>query len=195
MLHLSLSSHFTCRCTVRLPHLLGRAPALQPPLTHPNPTITILVAPPPTPPPAGVLWSISPSLVVFLFAYALLGTAATTGLFGRVLTVLYFKLLSQEGDLRFSLVRVREHAESIAFYRGGSVEMAPGVWRWGGRSTYRGQDWACACGRERAWVQPREGAGARRDHCLLQRCMCRRGAAGLGMCLWQQGNLKLISWD
>ncbi|KAG1670562.1 hypothetical protein FOA52_012134 [Chlamydomonas sp. UWO 241] len=72
---------------------------------------------------AGVLWSVSPTLVYFLFGYAIFGTFATTAVFGKVLTVLYFQLLAREGDMRFSLVRVREHAESIAFYAGGAQEL------------------------------------------------------------------------
>jgi hypothetical protein len=37
----------------------------------------------------------------------------------RPLGALARRLLAREADLRFSLVRVRENAESIAFYRGG----------------------------------------------------------------------------
>ncbi|CAD7702533.1 unnamed protein product [Ostreobium quekettii] len=67
---------------------------------------------------AGVLWSISPSLVVYLFLYAGAGTWFTTWVFGKPLMSLNFRLLQKEGDLRFSLVRVRENNESIAFYKG-----------------------------------------------------------------------------
>eukprot|EP00798_Chlamydomonas_sp_ICE-L_P018047 gene18047-24465_t len=65
-----------------------------------------------------VLWSVSSNLVVFMIVYALVGTVVTTAVFGKVLTKLYYKILSCEGDLRFSMVRVREFAESIAFYSG-----------------------------------------------------------------------------
>ncbi|KAI8468733.1 MAG: hypothetical protein J3K34DRAFT_522735 [Monoraphidium minutum] len=65
---------------------------------------------------AGVLWGISPRLVVFLLGYSSAGTAATTLGFGRTLMRLQYALLSREADMRFLLVRVRENAESIAFY-------------------------------------------------------------------------------
>mgnify|MGYP003318972952 CR=1 FL=1 len=43
---------------------------------------------------------------------------ATGGIFGKKLTVLNAGGLAKEANLRFALVRVRENAESIAFYRG-----------------------------------------------------------------------------
>jgi putative ATP-binding cassette transporter len=71
---------------------------------------------------SGVLWSISRQLVVFLALYAATGTLVTFGVFGRRMIWLNFRQLKREADLRFSLVRVREHAESIAFYRGEAQE-------------------------------------------------------------------------
>lgn len=56
---------------------------------------------------SGVLWSISPKLVVFLLSYALLGTFGTAAVFGAPLTRLKQKLLRLEADLRFGLVRLR----------------------------------------------------------------------------------------
>ena len=67
---------------------------------------------------SGVLWLISHSLVWFLLVYALAGTMLTTVVFGRPLVGLNFFQLRNEADFRFSLIRVRENAESIAFYRG-----------------------------------------------------------------------------
>ncbi len=67
---------------------------------------------------SGVLWGISRSLVLFLVLYALLGTLVTTFVFGKPLVRLNFEQLKKEADLRFSLVRIRENAEAIAFYRG-----------------------------------------------------------------------------
>lgn len=58
-------------------------------------------------PSPGVLWSISPKLVIFLLSYALLGTFGTAAVFGGPLTRLKQKLLRLEADLRFGLVRLR----------------------------------------------------------------------------------------
>jgi putative ATP-binding cassette transporter len=71
---------------------------------------------------AGVLWSISRDLVAFLVVYAIVGTAVTILLFGKVLIGLNFYQLKREADFRFSLVRIRENAEAIAFYRGEAQE-------------------------------------------------------------------------
>jgi putative ATP-binding cassette transporter len=65
-----------------------------------------------------VLWSISSYLVLFLFVYAAIITAVTFGIFGERLVSLQFGQRKREADFRFSLVRIRENAEAIAFYRG-----------------------------------------------------------------------------
>ena len=70
----------------------------------------------------GVLWSISRTLVLFLVVYASVGTLVASFVFGRSLVALNFFQLKREADFRFSLVRVRENAESIAFYRGEAPE-------------------------------------------------------------------------
>lgn len=71
---------------------------------------------------SGVLWIISPKLVFFLIIYALFGTLVTTGFFGKVLIKLNFEQLKKEANFRFGLIRIRENAESIAFYRGENQE-------------------------------------------------------------------------
>ncbi|MCE3016463.1 MAG: ABC transporter ATP-binding protein/permease [Pirellula sp.] len=71
---------------------------------------------------SGVLWSISKTLVLFLVFYATIGTLVASMVFGRSLVALNFFQLKREADFRFSLVRVRENAESIAFYRGEAPE-------------------------------------------------------------------------
>ena len=67
---------------------------------------------------SGVLWGISKPLVFFLVLYALIGSLVTTLVFGKPLVRLNFEQLKKEADFRFSLVRIRENAEAIAFYRG-----------------------------------------------------------------------------
>jgi putative ATP-binding cassette transporter len=71
---------------------------------------------------SGVLWGISKSLVGFLVLYALVGSLVTVGIFGQPLVRLNFEQLRREADFRFSLVRIRENAEAIAFYRGEAQE-------------------------------------------------------------------------
>jgi len=70
----------------------------------------------------GVLWSISRLLVGTLLGYAVLGTVGTF-LIGRKLIGLNYLQYEREADFRYGLVRVRENAESIAFYRGESREL------------------------------------------------------------------------
>nr|RNJ68653.1 MAG: ABC transporter ATP-binding protein/permease [Leptolyngbya sp. IPPAS B-1204] len=70
----------------------------------------------------GVLWSISQLLMVFLILYAVIGTFFTAEVFGRPLVGINAEQLKREADFRFSLVRVRENAEAIAFYQGQEPE-------------------------------------------------------------------------
>ncbi|MGM9483222.1 ABC transporter ATP-binding protein/permease [Roseateles sp. NT4] len=71
---------------------------------------------------SAVLWSLSHMLVGFLVVYALAGTLLSLGLFGRPLIRLNYWQLKREADFRFRLMRVRENAESIAFYGGEKQE-------------------------------------------------------------------------
>ena len=73
---------------------------------------------------SSVLWTISQGLVYFLIGYAVLSTAFTGAVFGKQLIGLNFRQLQREADFRFSLVRVREHAEPIAFHDGEAREMS-----------------------------------------------------------------------
>ncbi|WP_204105142.1 MULTISPECIES: ABC transporter ATP-binding protein/permease [Spirulina sp. CCY15215] len=68
------------------------------------------------------LWKISKLLVILLAIYSLIGNLITVGLFGKILVRLNFEQLKKEANFRFSLVRVRENAESIAFYQGEAQE-------------------------------------------------------------------------
>jgi vitamin B12/bleomycin/antimicrobial peptide transport system ATP-binding/permease protein len=71
---------------------------------------------------SSVLWGISQPLILFLVIYALIGTLTTVGIFGQPLMRLNFEQLKKEANFRFSLVRVRENAEAIAFYQGEQCE-------------------------------------------------------------------------
>lgn len=73
---------------------------------------------------SAVLWSISHLLVYVLTVYALAGTVVALYVFGKPLIHLNFWQLRREADFRFSLMRLRENAESIAFYRGEAQERA-----------------------------------------------------------------------
>ncbi|KFM24165.1 putative ABC transporter ATP-binding protein [Auxenochlorella protothecoides] len=71
---------------------------------------------------SGLLFSIAPRMMWFLLAYAAAGTAVTAAVFGRGLMRRTYEVLRREADLRFQLVRVREAAESVAFYSGEARE-------------------------------------------------------------------------
>jgi putative ATP-binding cassette transporter len=73
---------------------------------------------------SAVLWGISKVLVAFLAVYAVAGTVIALVVFGAPLIRLNFWQLRREADFRFGLMRVRENAESIAFYRGEPQERA-----------------------------------------------------------------------
>jgi len=68
-----------------------------------------------------ILYSIQPQLFGAIIGYAAFGTITTTAL-GRKLVGLNFEKLVKEADFRYSLVRIRENAESIAFYGGEDLE-------------------------------------------------------------------------
>lgn len=65
----------------------------------------------------GILWTITWKLPVGLLGYATIGTVLSI-LIGRRLVGLHFQKYQKEADFRYALVRVRDNAESIAFYRG-----------------------------------------------------------------------------
>lgn len=69
-----------------------------------------------------IIWLIYKPLVLVLLLYSILGTTILIFLFGKVLTVINFEQLKKEANFRFNLIRVRENAESIAFYRGEKIE-------------------------------------------------------------------------
>ncbi|KAG7365527.1 ABC transporter ATP-binding protein [Nitzschia inconspicua] len=68
-----------------------------------------------------ILYSIYPQLFIAIIAYAAFGTVTTTWL-GKDLVRLNYDQLTKEADFRYSLVRWRENAESIAFYAGEDLE-------------------------------------------------------------------------
>ncbi|KAK9266559.1 hypothetical protein L1049_021492 [Liquidambar formosana] len=71
---------------------------------------------------SNILYGIYPPLFVVLLVYSIGGTAISVFL-GRGLVTLNFLQEKKEADFRYGLVRVRENAESIAFYGGEENEM------------------------------------------------------------------------
>jgi putative ATP-binding cassette transporter len=85
-------------------------------LTILNSTITILAF-------AGVLWSITPWLLLAAVVYAVFGSGMTV-LLGRRLVGLNNLQLKKEADLRYELIRARENADTIALLHGEKREKA-----------------------------------------------------------------------
>ncbi len=71
---------------------------------------------------SGILWSKSVVLVIVVLGYSVAGTLITL-LISRRLVKLNYNQLRYEGDFRYSLVHVRDNAESIAFYQGEASEV------------------------------------------------------------------------
>ncbi|XP_034679513.1 ABC transporter D family member 2, chloroplastic [Vitis riparia] len=71
---------------------------------------------------SNILYGIYPPLFVVLLVYSIGGTAISVFL-GRGLVNLNFLQEKKEADFRYGLVRIRENAESIAFYSGEESEM------------------------------------------------------------------------
>ncbi|XP_068499300.1 ABC transporter D family member 2, chloroplastic-like isoform X4 [Phaseolus vulgaris] len=71
---------------------------------------------------SNILYGIYPPLFVLLLVYSIGGTTISV-LLGRGLVNLNFLQEKKEADFRYGLVRVRENAESIAFYSGEESEM------------------------------------------------------------------------
>lgn len=78
----------------------------------------------------GVLWTIRGQLVSALFIYAVCGTALSI-LIGKRLVGLHYEQYRKEANFRYSLVRVRDNAESIAFYNGEKRERSDILRRFG----------------------------------------------------------------
>lgn len=71
---------------------------------------------------SNILYGIYPPLFLVLLGYSLGGTAISVFL-GKGLVSLNFLQEKKEADFRYGLVRIRENAESIAFYGGEENEM------------------------------------------------------------------------
>lgn len=71
---------------------------------------------------SNILYGIYPPLFVVLLVYSIGGTAISV-LLGKGLASLNFLQEKKEADFRYGLVRVRENAESIAFYGGEENEL------------------------------------------------------------------------
>lgn len=70
----------------------------------------------------GIIWLIYKPMILFLIVYSILGTALLFFVFGKVLTAINLEQIEKEASLRFGLIRVKDYAESIAFYQGEKTE-------------------------------------------------------------------------
>ena len=80
---------------------------------------------------SGILYSIYPNLFYAIFLYAGIGSLTTIKL-GSALVSQNAEQLLREANLRYTLVRLRENAESIAFYGGEAQEATQVSKRLGG---------------------------------------------------------------
>ncbi len=78
----------------------------------------------------GVLFTISWKLPLVLLIYAGAGTGLSI-LIGKRLVGLHFRQYQKEANFRYALIRVRDNAESIAFFRGEKREQRDLVARFG----------------------------------------------------------------
>ena len=68
------------------------------------------------------LWMISHTLVYVLILYSVAGNFIVIGVYGKRLIDINYEQIRKEANFRFSLVRIRENSESIAFYQGEEQE-------------------------------------------------------------------------
>ncbi|CAJ1351673.1 unnamed protein product [Effrenium voratum] len=71
---------------------------------------------------AAVLYKISRAACFGVLAYSVTGTLIATRVFGPWLGFYQLQRVKQEAGLRYDLIRVRENAESVAFFEGGTAE-------------------------------------------------------------------------
>jgi putative ATP-binding cassette transporter len=90
---------------------------------------------------AGVLWTITPWLLAGAVGYAVLGTIMTV-LLGKRLVGLDMQQFKKEADFRYELIRVREHADSVALLQGEDKEKS----RIGGRLGKALDNWRAIIG-------------------------------------------------
>ena len=69
----------------------------------------------------GKMWTINGYMLWASLLYSVIGTYITH-IVGRKLVKINFIQQKYEADFRFSMIRLRESAESVAFYRGEAQE-------------------------------------------------------------------------
>lgn len=75
-----------------------------------------------------ILFQIYPGLFIAIIAYAGVGSVITTNL-GRSLVQLNYAKLQREATFRFSLIRLRENSESVAFYDRNAILEKEKLWK------------------------------------------------------------------